>query len=86
MQIWHICALWKKFIYSTMIHQKMWYIEATINIFNIKLQKITLIFSFTWKSEKDSKMIMNPIFGYWPKKKKKIDGSKQIPKNCPIGM
>jgi hypothetical protein len=52
MQIYQICALWKNYI-STMIHKKMWYIGATINIFNKELQNISLIFSFTWKSEKD---------------------------------
>jgi hypothetical protein len=73
----NLCTL-KNYIYSIIIHKKMSYIGPTINIFNNTLQKISLKFSFTWKSEKDSKMIMNPIFGPWSQKNFVFNGTKQI--------
>jgi hypothetical protein len=44
--------------------KNMWYIGATICIFNNKLQKISLKNSFTWKSEKKLKMTHNPFVDY----------------------
>jgi hypothetical protein len=42
--------------------QNMWYIRATICIFNNKLQNISFKNSFTWKNEKKKiKRIHNPF-------------------------
>jgi hypothetical protein len=49
-------TLWNFHIYSTMTTQNMWYIGATICIFNNKLQMFSFKKSFIWKCEKGLKM------------------------------
>jgi hypothetical protein len=52
----------EKFIFiQQLLTQNMWSIGATICIFNNKLQKISLKFSFIWKSEKGLNMILSPF-------------------------
>jgi hypothetical protein len=52
----------EKFIFTQQwLTQNMWYIGATICIFNNKLQNISFKNSFIWKNEKGLKRIHSPF-------------------------
>jgi hypothetical protein len=48
-----IYRFWKSHIYSTTTNMNMWYIEATMCIFNNKLQNISFKNFVIWKNEND---------------------------------
>jgi hypothetical protein len=55
-------AHFEKFLFiQQWLTQNMWYVGATICIFNNNLQKISFKNSFIWKNEKGLKNINNPF-------------------------